>query len=36
MHLSLATEMLGYSDFLRLLSDRGALNVALALDRGDI
>jgi len=36
MHLSLSNEMIGYAEFLRLLADRGALDVALRLDRGEI
>jgi hypothetical protein len=36
MHLSLSKEMIGYAEFLRLLADRGALDVALRLDRGEI
>jgi hypothetical protein len=36
MHLSLSTEMIGYSDLLHLLLDRGPVEVALRLDRGEI
>lgn len=36
MHLSLASEMIGYTEFLRLLAERGPLEVALRLDRGEI
>jgi hypothetical protein len=36
MHLSLSTEMIGYQEFLGLLADRGPLEVALRLDRGEI
>lgn len=36
MHLSLTREMIGYADFLKLLADRGSLEVAVRLDRGEI
>lgn len=36
MHLSLSREMIGYADFLRILAQRGALETALRLDRGEI
>ena len=36
MHLSLSTEMIAYPDFLRILAERGALEMALRLDRGEI
>lgn len=36
MHLSLSKEMIAYPDFLALLSDRGALDMAVRLDRGEI
>jgi hypothetical protein len=36
MHLSLSKEMIAYPDFLVLLSDRGALDMAVRLDRGEI
>jgi len=36
MHLSLSDEMIAYPDFLRILSERGALEMALRLDRGEI
>ena len=36
MHLSLSSEMIGYPDFLRMLAERGALEMALRLDRGEL
>jgi hypothetical protein len=36
MHLSLSQEMIAYPDFLKILADRGALEMALRLDRGEI
>ena len=36
MHLSLSDEMIAYPDFLRILSERGALEMALRLERGEI
>lgn len=36
MHLSLSTEMIGYAELLELLADRGPVEVALRLDRGEI
>lgn len=36
MHLSLSNEMIAYPLFLKMLADRGALEMALRLDRGEI
>jgi hypothetical protein len=36
MHLSLSQEMMGYAEFLQLLTDRGPLEVAVRLERGEI
>lgn len=36
MHLSLTAEMVPYAGFLKLLTDRGPLELALRLDRGEI
>ncbi|MGH9199047.1 MAG: hypothetical protein ACRD1T_25380, partial [Acidimicrobiia bacterium] len=36
MHFSLSTEMIGFDEFLHLLADRGPLELALRLDRGEI
>lgn len=36
MHFSLSTEMIGFNDFLHLLAERGSLELALRLDRGEI
>lgn len=36
MHLSLSTEMIAYTDVLRLLADRGPVELAVRLDRGEI
>lgn len=36
MHLSLSREMIGYTELLELLADRGPVEVALRLDRGQI
>ena len=36
MHLSLSKEMIAYPLFLKVLADRGALEMALRLDRGEI
>jgi hypothetical protein len=36
MHFSLSKEMVGFSEFLRLLADRGPLELAVRLDRGEI
>ena len=36
MHLSLSGEMVGFNDFLRLLADRGPLELAVRWDRGEI
>jgi len=36
MHLSLSSEMIGFDDFLRLLAERGPLELAVRLDRGEI
>lgn len=36
MHLSLSQEMIAYRDLLTLLAERGPVEVALRLDRGEI
>ena len=36
MHLSLSREMIGFDDFLKLLAERGALELTVRLDRGEI
>lgn len=36
MHLSLSGEMIGFDDFLRLLAEKGPLELAVRLDRGEI
>ena len=36
MHLSLSREMIGYSELIDLIRDRGPLEVAVRLDRGEI
>jgi hypothetical protein len=36
MHLSLSQEMIGYAQFLEVLKDRGALELAVRLERGEI
>ena len=36
MHLSLSAEMIGFGQFVEMLGDRGSLQIAVRLDRGEI